>query len=210
MPVNYKYGPYLPPPPLRPELVEDTAEAEPAPKMLPLTLLERQSIEIYWRFARSGKSMRKRMVRAELCRVLANEYKISADSHAIAGLVGSKAGQAYLRQLDSASREHTLARLRAEADDVTDDYHWSRRRAREADDYRQTHTASADHLDRSGASEKKPETTVQVATVILRTRNFTEDPLGDVADVTLELPNEVVRLEEPTPPTTGAAGGDDG
>lgn len=110
------------------------------------------------------------------------------------GVLRNPAARRYVRHTRETMRDAAMKRLKDVTPEVVDDYFWARQAARQASDYKETRLAAADHLDRIGVSEKPPTTTVQVAAITLRSRNF------DEADLLKESPlleGEVV-AEQPT------------
>ena len=110
------------------------------------------------------------------------------------GLEENPAFRAYVKYLQTQSRDAVIALMQRDALDAYDDHKWSRKRAKEKDDYKETRLAAADHLDRIGATQK-PTVTQQSVVVILKGRNYDEKNL--LAESTEEIEVEIVQpIEE--------------
>lgn len=107
----------------------------------------------------------------------------------LTGLRLNPAWLAYVKYLRDHAREAVLGTLHNTATRAVDNYLWAQEAARKAEDYKETRMASADHLDRIGATEKPPTTTVQVANIQLHSRNFTA---ADLLAPSPELEGEVI------------------
>ncbi len=142
---------------------------------------EQRAAEVYITLARQPEftDRRGRVYMDDFTRQVAGEFAVAAGAMRarLTKVLRNPAWVAYKELLLRQGRDLALTRLKAEAGAVTTDYLWARTAAKEAGDYKATHVAAADHLDRIGASEKPPSSVVQIATVNLRSRNFTEDNL---------------------------------
>lgn len=101
---------------------------------------------------------------------------------------------AYTNYLKTQTREAVMGKLKSQAFEVVDDYEWSRQEARRNNDYKETRIAASDHLDRIGATERPQPMQAQQVTVVLKSRNFTEEePLRQLPAVEAE---EVVDVND--------------
>lgn len=94
------------------------------------------------------------------------------------GLKNNPAWRALVQSYLTQSRDAVLAKLKAEGLAAAEDFIWSRRRAKEKDDYKATREAAGDHLDRIGATEKPQQVAAQTV-VILQGRNYTDKNLSE-------------------------------
>ena len=94
------------------------------------------------------------------------------DKYYLARLRMNAAWMAYVKYLREHARDAVLNTLHDKAGRAVDNYLWAQEAARKAEDYKETRVASADHLDRIGATEKPPTQVVQVANIVLRGRNY--------------------------------------
>ena len=92
-------------------------------------------------------------------------------------LQANPAWRAYVGSLQHHARDHAMSTLQATAQLAVSNYLWAQESARSAGDYKETRMAAGDHLDRVGATEKPPDHVLQVANIVLRSRNFSEDAL---------------------------------
>lgn len=114
-------------------------------------------------------------------------FGFDINSHVRKCLELNMAWRAYVEQLRTQTRAAVMDKLKQDALAAYHDYTWSRTEARAQGDYKETRVASADHLDRIGATEKADQVTQNVV-VVLRGRNFTEDTLNrELPETTFEL-----------------------
>ena len=111
-------------------------------------------------------------------------------------LRANPAWMAYVQYLKAHARDKVLDTLHGTAFRAADTYVWAQEEARKVGDYAEARKAAGDHLDRIGATEKPPTTTVQIATINLRSRNFdTENLLAESP----ALEGEVVKPDDANP-----------
>lgn len=119
-------------------------------------------------------------------------FGIDMMPHVRKALERNAAWRGYLLKLRTQTREALMDSLKASGLAVMKDYQWAREEAKRQGDYKETRVAAGDHLDRIGASEKKPENIVQNLVVVLK--GMSTEALNQE---TAELVVEPVTIEAP-------------
>lgn len=139
-----------------------------------LSVEELRANEI-WLRAEGTREEKKKLVVLEMQR----RYGIKWTPDDAWAAVDNMGGRRYRATLRERVRATALKTLSKHVPVVVDDYLWSRTAAKDQGDYKEVRMAAVDHLDRLGITMKKDVAAVQVATIVLRGKNFDVDTLDE-------------------------------